>query len=323
MVTVNRRFALAVLLAVLVVATVAAGVEGTGDDGSGTADGGRSSGIGFGSDTGVGSGENNGTGFSFESGESSPLIPPFLVTHAISIIMVLSVSIPIVYGVVIAWQDGIGRLLKYLQWGLTRFVIGAIAMGAILVAMFALLLLIGNGGGGLGGTNPTTTGLSGDSSGSSVIPFPSLPIPLLAVAALGAIVALVVFSDRAGSGRSIAAALAGGSSRSQQVVHDGGTNSVGTRTTFEDVEPTNEVYRAWLALARAVGATDGKQTPREVQRRAIARGLDDEAVTALTDVFREVRYSGHAPTARREQQAREAIEALDANNTVRSRDLDL
>lgn len=323
MATVKRRFALAALLAVLVVATAAAGVDGTGDGGPAEADGGRSSGIGIGSDTGIGVGDDNGTGISTGDTEGGNLVPEFLVEHLISIVIVLSVSVPVVYAAVIVWQDGIGRLVSLLTYTVQRLVTATLVIVGVIVALYFLLQLLGDGGGGLAGTNPTTSGIFGDPSGSATISVPSLPASLLVVAALVAISVLVLFSDRASTDSSIAAALSGGSRRTKQVVHDGADNRVRSRATFDDVEATNDVYRAWRDLSRAVGVTDQAHTPREVARRATERGFDEDAVDELTTVFREVRYSSHSPTAEQERQARAAAERLQPDEDVPFRESNL
>lgn len=67
------------------------------------------------------------------------------------------------------------------------------------------------------------------------------------------------------------------------------------RFEASDSPPTNEVYRAWHALAEEVGARR-TATPREIRDAAKAAGYDAEGVEELTALFRTVRY-GDVPAA--------------------------
>jgi len=323
MATIERRFALAALLAVLVVATAAAGLDGTGADGSGELAPSAESGVGFGSNTGIGAGNGTATGLSADNGPGGSFLPPFVVEHALSIVTVLSVTIPIVYAIVLVWQDGLDSLLDYLRNGAKRLIMATVALLGFVLMMWILVSLLGDGGGGLGGSTSSPGAFVGDAPGGPSITMTTLPIPLVVVGALAAIVALVVLSDRSGSTSRIAAALVGGKSSERRAMEDGGGNKRPSRHTIEDVEPTNDVYRAWLTLARTTGGVDPAQTPSEVASRAVEYGLDADAVADLTDVFREVRYSGHPPTTERERRARAAADRLAPDETVESADPDL
>ena len=71
------------------------------------------------------------------------------------------------------------------------------------------------------------------------------------------------------------------------------------------------VVRAWTRLATAAesGPTD---TPDETARRATEAGFPRDAVDRVTEHFSAVRYGGEpADEARRERDARDAIEAFD------------
>ena len=76
------------------------------------------------------------------------------------------------------------------------------------------------------------------------------------------------------------------------------------------VEPAsdNGVYRAWMALAAGLEGT--QRTPAAVAEEAVARGLPEEAVAELTDLFREVRYGDAEPTEERERRAKEALSRI-------------
>lgn len=81
---------------------------------------------------------------------------------------------------------------------------------------------------------------------------------------------------------------------------------------FDDPPADNAVYRAWNRLVELVEPSRPPGwTPGEYAARARERGLDGEAVDALTRLFREVRYGEAAPTDERERRAEAAAERID------------
>ena len=81
-------------------------------------------------------------------------------------------------------------------------------------------------------------------------------------------------------------------------------------TLGASVPATNDVYRAWTALGRAVPLDPTGRTPAEVAEAAVAAGYEGEPVAALTDTFCAVRYGDAAATSERERRARELAGAL-------------
>jgi hypothetical protein len=78
-----------------------------------------------------------------------------------------------------------------------------------------------------------------------------------------------------------------------------------------DLDPSNEVYRAWCELVRRLEVSGAAtMTPRELARSAIDQGFDREAVESLTRAFEQVRY-GTMASGERESRARAALERLD------------
>lgn len=77
-----------------------------------------------------------------------------------------------------------------------------------------------------------------------------------------------------------------------------------------DVPATNDVYRAWNALCRALPAQPAGETPAAVADAAVATGYDAAAVAELTDLFCAVRYGDARPTTERAARARELAAAL-------------
>ena len=81
--------------------------------------------------------------------------------------------------------------------------------------------------------------------------------------------------------------------------------------SLRSVEPSNEVFRAWLAMVRRVADEPSRsRTPTEWSSLAVDAGLDPDAVTTLTDSFREVRYGDARATGERERRARRDRERL-------------
>ena len=74
----------------------------------------------------------------------------------------------------------------------------------------------------------------------------------------------------------------------------------------------NEVYRAWREMTELLSVPRPESsTPAEFADAAIEAGMDRGDVTALTDVFREVRYGGVTPDAERERRAIEALRRIE------------
>jgi hypothetical protein len=81
-------------------------------------------------------------------------------------------------------------------------------------------------------------------------------------------------------------------------------------TLAADAPATNDVYRAWNALCRAVPVESAGRTPADVAAAAVDAGYGPEAVADLTDSFCAVRYGGADPTSERERRARDLAAAL-------------
>ncbi len=77
-----------------------------------------------------------------------------------------------------------------------------------------------------------------------------------------------------------------------------------------DVEPDNDVYRAWLGLRHAADA-GADRSPAAVADSAVQAGYPQSAVERLTDLFCAVRYGDRSLTAERERRARQLADTLD------------
>ncbi|WP_226021844.1 DUF4129 domain-containing protein [Halomicrobium salinisoli] len=301
--------AVAVVLAVLVVGAAAASLDGTGGDGSGaTTD--SAAGVGAGNGSGMGSG--NGTEVALNFGGSDPaLSSPFdgFVERFMSLVMALAVVGPAVYAAVVIWQEGFRSLLTALRGALTDTAALVVVIALFLLVVYALSLLAGNGGGGMMGTGSDTGGLDAASGDVDRLSPVDVPLPLVVVGLLLAVAFLgASLTGRSGSDRSPPSTA---SVRSRSPDADGGVDRESrVATSLEDAAAGNDVYRAWLGLAEAAGATDRAATPTEVAHAARERGLDERAVAELTALFREVRYAGRDVTSDREHRARDALERV-------------
>lgn len=80
----------------------------------------------------------------------------------------------------------------------------------------------------------------------------------------------------------------------------------------DDAALGNEVYRAWSEMTGLLDVENSAaSTPDEFAEVAVAAGMDREDVTALTDVFEEVRYGGADPTPEREGRAVSALRHIE------------
>ena len=130
--------------------------------------------------------------------------------------------------------------------------------------------------------------------------------PLLVVA----IVLALAYRYRARL-RALLAALVGG------VVPTGGDGRSGEADPWAELDPENDVERAWVTMVRSAGLTKPwTKTPGECAEAAVDSGLDPEGVRAITDAFRAVRYGGEPPTDRHERRAREGLSRLDVGRGV-------
>lgn len=77
------------------------------------------------------------------------------------------------------------------------------------------------------------------------------------------------------------------------------------------VEPTNEVYRAWWEMARRTEVSQAtSRSPAEFATAAVEAGMNPDAVTELTRLFRGVRYGGASITDETERRATAVLDRI-------------
>jgi len=165
----------------------------------------------------------------------------------------------------------------------------------------------GGGGGGGGGDAEGRDGAAdgdvsgGDDTGSETrVPLWQVVagIGLLLVGGVLALYGLTGGSDAAGEGD--------GESGDPEPT----APAADTATLAADVPASNDIYRAWNALCRAVPVESAGRTPADVARAAVEAGHAADDVAELTDSFCAVRYGDADPTAERERRARELAASL-------------
>ncbi len=295
--------AIAMVLAVLVVATAAAGMSGPDASGDGAA---SDEGLGLGSGTGAGAGESDGFGIEREDVESSSPVPASFVRMLSTAFAVLVVGGLVVTFLFTLWRDGLAGIVSLLKSVFASSLGIAVFVALLLVILRVLMEFVGRGGGGaLGGGSVAESLTGGSGSGASTSPVdPSLVLFAMLGVVLVAAVALL-------SSRSLPSP---GEFRGSD--DDSGSTGPTASTVdhefdgpFEDVTPKNPVYRAWLDLVDAVDGA-ATRTPTEIAREATAAGYDPEAVRTVTEQFTEVRYGGQQVDDEREATVRSARDRL-------------
>lgn len=303
-------FALAVVLAVVVVGTAAAGLDG---QGTGAAGGPASSaGAGVGGNTGAGMGNGSGAGIQFANGTTAGtgLLPPAMIKIGMAVVFGGSLLLGAALLAVALVREGVRGFLRRLKVALADALRTAALFLGLALVLLALSALAGDGGGGAGG-HALGQGLFGSDGGAAPAVVPNVPVPLLAALGLLAVAGLAAVSERlaGGSDSATVTPIATGSLAGRRAVSSGASGVRRPVRAFEDVPAENDVYRAWRDLARAVeGADRAVDTPAEIARTATAEGLDERGVRALTEAFTEVRYGDEAADPERERRARDALE---------------
>jgi len=142
------------------------------------------------------------------------------------------------------------------------------------------------------------------------------PVVLAGLAALGALAVGGAYLSAGGGDETLGPAPTD-EERSIDVSTDTGASQ--SPPEAPSPPPSNDVYRAWRALADRVGP-DRARTAGEYADAALAQGADEDAVRTLTALFRRVRYGGAEPTERLEARARRARDALDGADDSRATD---
>ncbi len=85
-----------------------------------------------------------------------------------------------------------------------------------------------------------------------------------------------------------------------------------------DVDTSNDVYKSWWEMVEMIDADEpATKTPQEFAEMAVDEGLEQEAVSELTNLFEEALYGGKEVTKEQERRAREAVERLKAKGRDR------
>lgn len=298
---------LALVVAVLAVATVAAGVTtSAGGDG----DGERAPGVGFGEGTGAGVGGGDDVGLLPDDDARSFDIPAWVVIAPLTTLLWAAVVFLVVFPLHTVWTGRFWTLVTLVREALAD----ALAIAVFFLAAVALFVVLGmvvgaGGGGGLGGEASTGIAVAG---GASAIVVPSRSLvgcAALGLGLLGAVAAAVALGRETGDETAEATGTRSGGEHTSDTVA-GGLAHVPDEAA--DVDPSNDVFRAWLALRdHAGGPVSRAETPRAVQRRARAAGVDADVAAEITAMFCAVRYGNVPVTDARERRAAELRSEID------------
>lgn len=294
--------AVALVLAVVALGTVAGGL-----DGQAAADGERSPGVGIGSGDGSGAGEAGGFGFNV-SNPNEIGFPPWFGVGLVLVMVWASAILAGAYAVAFLWDADLRDLIDAAVSWIGRAGILVLAVGALLLGLLALEALFSSGGGGLfGGSESAGPRVTGDATAA---PSSDLVGAVLIVAVAGLL--LVLFAawlpsgdDGEGSVRTVAGPSEGES--------EGPAPTLTPHGDVDDPSPSNEVYRAWTDLRERVGDGDRTESPAEIARRAREAGVDEQAVAELTALFNAARYGGDGVSGDSERRARDIASTIDAD----------
>jgi hypothetical protein len=229
---------------------------------------------------------------------------------------------PVIIGVVVA---AILTFLALLRW-YDEFV--AVAGTLIVFGPITLLMLVAaecgletpdpNPSSNVTGGNGTSGGGSAGGSGSGV-PDPSLP--LIAIVAIGVLIALVAVAyyltgdDTAGTGgeESEDAEAEDDSAIDATDVAEVGRLAGEAADRIESAgDFENQVYRAWQEMTRPLNVDRPRSSsPGEFARAAAAAGMDRGSVDRLTELFDEVRYGGFEAPPEREREAVSLLRSIE------------
>lgn len=307
----NGRAVLLVVVCVVAIGLAAATLPNPdATAGSGGGFGGGSGGSGVGAGNGSTAGEGSGSAFLPFAGtvQSLSLCYPFLTTPAFLVPALLAVAL----------------LLALVYWRTNALVV--VALLAVLslptVLVYSLLtactfeastpdsspannttrgLNTTSGGGGGGG--------GADAAIQAVLPTPLLVALFVLVLGVTAFVLLRATGDDVEPDRERSAPA--DTTPDLHAVGRAAGDAADRIEAGTDVD--NEVYRAWRELTGLLDVDNpATTTPAEFADAARDAGMRDEDVTALTDVFREVRYGGADPASDdREARAVAALRAIE------------
>lgn len=303
----NRLFrCVAVVVAVLTVATVAGGFTSAGGG-----DGERSPGLGVGGGDGAGLGDGDDVGFVADEDPTGIQLPAWIVTVPLTVVVWSSLAFFLAFAVHTVWTGRLDELVEVLREALVDVLAAAVVLLGLIALLSVLNLLLGDGGGGMMGGGALAGPATGGGERSVAVPSTSLVTGIAVVLGLlGAVGAAAALGREASTDESASTSASGNQRGPRHPV--GGFADLPEQEAVSDVGLSNPVYRAWREMAdRAESATDGTLTANEVAATAVGHGFDPDAVRELTGLFEEVRYGDQPVTETRSRRAEAALESID------------
>ena len=278
------------LLAVVGLGVTAATVDSTyssslpgAGDGTGTGDGQ------FGEDDDFGGGENGEDVPPDDTGSQSPIELP-------EICIDLLTQVPVILGLILGIMTVVG--LAYYRFGFIGASFVAYLVGLPATIGYGLVTQCGTTGGGGGGGSPIADFITNSPLGESLTTAPVPPTLLLgifAVAAIGAVVALV----SATGSEEIEAPVEEEEEEPDLGEFAAAAGAAADRIESTDADVDNEVYRAWREMTELLDLPNpDSSTAGQFAATAVDAGMAEDDVDRLTRVFEEVRYGDMDPDPR-------------------------
>jgi hypothetical protein len=244
--------------------------------------------------------------FDLEDPRGGDSLPP-VVARIIAALFVLGALGCLVYGLLYRKRAAV--------------VIGLLVGAVVVLWLFAQLIgALTTPDGAFGGWFGGLSGLTGGdgTGGGDLRSFRTLA-SLVAAVGLAVLVAYLF----AGSSRSVSGAERDGTDEAAPDTEDvtemgriAGRTADRIESRDADEALDNQVYEAYSEMTDQIDVpTDRSTTPREFADAAADRGMADDDVAALTDLFEAVRYGGYPATADREREAVETLRRIERRYT--------
>jgi len=270
------------ITAATVDSTYSSDLPGAGD-GTGPGDGE------FGQDDDFGGGQNGEQVDPDDRGTQSPLQLPEICIDVLT-------QAPVILGIIIGILTVVG--LAYYRFGFIGASFVAYLVGLPATIGYGLVTQCGTTGGSGDGGSPIADFIANSPFGGSLATTPVPPavlIGIFAVAAVGAVVALI----SATGSEDIEAPVEEEEDEPDLGEFAAAAGAAADRIESTDADVDNEVYRAWQEMTGLLDLPNPESsTAGQFAAAAVEAGMDEDDVDQLTRLFEEVRYGDMDPEPR-------------------------
>lgn len=253
-------------------------------------DGAGSGGGGFGPEPGL-------PNFDLDTPEQADTSPAPLLSRVLAALLLLSVLGAVVYAILYRRRAVLAAALGLL----------------VLLVVWIVMQLLGNGGGGAGVGFGGGGGFGDGGSSSDSQAQPAQLFALVFVVGALAVAGVYLYgSDDPADQPDEPTPEEDDADEMAQVGAIAGRAADRIEAAAETDPIDNQVYRAYREMTTQLDIDHGESTtPREFADAAATRGMAASDVAALTDLFEEVRYGGSDPTADREAEATATLRRIE------------